>query len=940
MKTHVSWTITVIIVMILTMNLSLPAQVPQSFSYQAIVRDTGGEPIADQAVAIRIKLHQGSDAGTVVYSESHSVMTSPLGLVNLEVGKGTIISGSFSAINWETGVYYVELELDPAGGTNYVSMGTAQLLSVPYALFSEKTGQEYTAGSGIGITDNLITNIAPDMLVTLSNGTGINVTGAYPDFSISNTTPDQVVSLTPGAGISTGGTYPDFTVTNTAPNANHTGDASGSEALTVSAIQGRPVSAAAPATEQVLQWNGSQWIPATVSSGDGTNSWSLTGNSGTNPAVNFLGTTDNQPLKFRVNTQAAGEINPGKDNTFLGMQAGGNAIGIRNVAIGSGALSSIVGNSRATAIGYGAMYYADNYIAGWETYNTAVGYEALKGSNNPLNNAGRFNTGLGDQALSSNTLGDGNTAVGCQSLCSNASGSYNNAVGYKALYTNTSGVCNNADGYEAMTSNTSGSHNTATGYWTLYSNTTGNENTACGERALYSNKGNYRSTAIGFSAMANADNRETNPITTYNTAVGALALRGSLVPAANTGVENTALGDMALLSNSSGTKNTALGRSALFNNSSGSSNIAAGIEVLASNTAGSYNTGIGHRALFLNTSGSSNVAVGPNALYNCMDRSKLVAVGDSALFNNGIGALNPPDANWNTALGSKALYANTTGCGNTAVGYQSLINNTSGHNNIAVGQLALATNSEGVMNIGIGNYALQQLSTGDSNVAIGHFAGWATNLENNTSVGFCSGDWFQYSNSTFLGAKAYTTGTGAFDNCMALGFDARVDASNKVLIGNINITSIGGYAGWTNFSDGRFKKNVREDVPGLDFIRRLRPVTYTLDITSLDADLNKIIPATFREGEQTRTLSTKERAGMAAKEKIVYTGFIAQEVEASARAIGYDFSGVDAPQNPDGHYGLRYAEFVVPLVKAIQEQQAMIEELQKEVKRLKEEKQQ
>ena len=95
-----------------------------------------------------------------------------------------------------------------------------------------------------------------------------------------------------------------------------------------------------------------------------------------------------------------------------------------------------------------------------------------------------------------------------------------------------------------------------------------------------------------------------------------------------------------------------------------------------------------------------------------------------------------------------------------------------------------------------------------------------------------------------------------------------------------------------------------------------------------------------------RAESPEDIEGRLAREKIVYTGFVAQEVEAAARAIGYDFSGVDAPQNPDGHYGLRYAEFVVPLVKAIQEQQAMIEEqqrsieaLQEEVKRLKEEEQ-
>jgi hypothetical protein len=78
-----------------------------------------------------------------------------------------------------------------------------------------------------------------------------------------------------------------------------------------------------------------------------------------------------------------------------------------------------------------------------------------------------------------------------------------------------------------------------------------------------------------------------------------------------------------------------------------------------------------------------------------------------------------------------------------------------------------------------------------------------------------------------------------------------------------------------------------------------------------------------------------EIADIAAKEKIVYTGFIAQEVEAAAQSIGFDFSGVDAPKNENDYYGLRYAEFVVPLVKAVQEQQLQIDEQQQTIDELK-----
>jgi signal recognition particle subunit SEC65 len=164
---------------------------------------------------------------------------------------------------------------------------------------------------------------------------------------------------------------------------------------------------------------------------------------------------------------------------------------------------------------------------------------------------------------------------------------------------------------------------------------------------------------------------------------------------------------------------------------------------------------------------------------------------------------------------------------------------------------------------------------------------------------------------------------------MALGYNAHVDASNKVVIGNSSVTSIGGYSGWTNFSDGRYKKNVNENVPGLDFIRLLRPVTYTLDITAINNDqLGPVVTGTDGSIIK-REAGPEELEAVNTKEKIIYTGFIAQEVESAARQLGYDFSGVDAPANQNDHYGLRYAEFVVPMVKAMQEQQVMIEETKK-----------
>ena len=162
---------------------------------------------------------------------------------------------------------------------------------------------------------------------------------------------------------------------------------------------------------------------------------------------------------------------------------------------------------------------------------------------------------------------------------------------------------------------------------------------------------------------------------------------------------------------------------------------------------------------------------------------------------------------------------------------------------------------------------------------------------------------------------------------------ARPTASNQVRIGNSSVTSIGGYAGWTNFSDGRYKLAVNENVKGLDFVMKLRPVTYRLDMNRLASDLKE----DQNRDENGNIITAPVEIDIIArneKSQIVYTGFIAQEVEKVTKELGFDFSGVDAPKNENDFYGLRYAEFVVPLVKAVQEQQKIIEDLTKRIEEI------
>lgn len=112
-------------------------QVPQKISYQAVIRNNSNMLVVNSPVGMQISILQSSVSGVVVYSEIHTVTSNANGLVSLEIGNGAPVSGSFSAINWVNGPYFVKTETDPTGGTNYVITGTSQLLSVPYAQLAE-----------------------------------------------------------------------------------------------------------------------------------------------------------------------------------------------------------------------------------------------------------------------------------------------------------------------------------------------------------------------------------------------------------------------------------------------------------------------------------------------------------------------------------------------------------------------------------------------------------------------------------------------------------------------------------------------------------------------------------------------------------------------------------------------------------------------------------
>ncbi len=115
------------------------AQPPQAIPYQAVVRGNSGSIIANQTVALRIIIRDSIASGTIVFSERHATSTNQFGLVTVNIGSGNVLSGNFENIHWEKNDKFLQVEIDTAGGTNYANMGTTQMLSVPYALFSRSS---------------------------------------------------------------------------------------------------------------------------------------------------------------------------------------------------------------------------------------------------------------------------------------------------------------------------------------------------------------------------------------------------------------------------------------------------------------------------------------------------------------------------------------------------------------------------------------------------------------------------------------------------------------------------------------------------------------------------------------------------------------------------------------------------------------------------------
>ncbi|MBD2702740.1 tail fiber domain-containing protein [Spirosoma sp. BT702] len=374
----------------------------------------------------------------------------------------------------------------------------------------------------------------------------------------------------------------------------------------------------------------------------------------------------------------------------------------------------------------------------------------------------------------------------------------------------------------------------------------------------------------------------------FNLAFGALTLNE-----ASTGQGNTALGGFTLQAmNTNASFNTAVGYRAMFANLTGFANVASGSFTLEHNTTGHDNTAMGNGALRENTGGNYNTAIGTGALVDNTTGFENVSIGGASLRYNNTGYSN-------VAVGQDALTYNTNGANNVAVGSSALYNSAS-NDNVAVGTLVMFNNTTGRSNTALGVLAGQNNTVGGYNVFLGINAG-----VNNAGLS---------SNNTYVGVNAGVSSSAVTtNNSSSLGYEARVNADNQIQLGNINITSLRCKVQLTVTSDKRIKENVQSNVPGLNFITKLNPVTYNINKLK-EAQL---IGYTSDDIQEDRSL---------------HTGFLAQDVETAAKSVGYDFEGIHTEKGGTAaeggkYYTLGYSLFVVPLVQAVKDLNSEVETL-------------
>ena len=805
----------------------------QGINFQGVARSANGTIIAGSNVSLRLSIISKNVDATPEYVETKTVMTNAQGIFSIVVGDGsnTAVTGNFKNIVWSDNPKFLKVEMDPAGGTNYLNMGATQLQYVPYSFYSYGVDASNVkgivpvkaGGTGVATMEELKTAlniVIPPSVDTNSLSNRINGKLSSTDtVSLSNRINQKADYVAPGVSgnymISNGNGWVSTKIDMQALNFSYFKvDSTNTrfQLSSLSKLEKRSTGATNNDSTEIARSNYA-WYNLAI----GDSSLSNVDSGSNNIAIGYKSLIKNKTGNSNTSVGGYGNLNA-------------NTTGFQNNAIGSSTMNANTTGNRNNSFGTLAMNAMTTGFAN-SAFGNASLMSAVTGNENSsfgrmstLNlKAGSFNSAFGNQTLVADTLGDYNTALGYRAGAGLRNGSKNifigNAAGSNTSFSSVSNrlVIDNSDTTKPL----------------IYGELDNNKIVVNGELTANSFK-----VPGGTSAQyLRADGTVTTSVTAgvpYSGAsqavnLGAydLTVNGITVgigAGTSTSSSNTAFGKNALSSNTTGSENTAIGHLSQEKTTTGKHNTSIGIHSMIVNTTGEYNASIGSYSLYRNVSGTGNTAVGSLALYNTTGGYN-VAVGMQALVNN-------TTPSFNTAIGTYSLFENTTGASNTGIGSRTLQSNTTGTSNLAVGSSAMYLNTSGSNNLAIGNGSLNSNVSNSGSLAIGHNSMYyadnrttgrstgntAIGIEtlygssiasnnigyNNTAVGYqsikvnTSG-----ANNTGVGISALTLNTSGSNNT-AIGENAlktNTTGDNNIAVGSLSLIS--NTVGSNNIAIGR-----------------------------------------------------------------------------------------------------------------------------------------